>query len=160
MSLKTLKEKLLKDPEYRKEYAKRDDTDLAIRSGREVEKLRIHLGLTQAQLADKTKMQQPNIARIESGKQLPSLKTLNKIAQAVGTYLIEPTFANLNDRIESQTEKMVENFFTSPAKNTVDTWLTVVPETFSYPVSNTTAIKDQHPSSYAKAFGFNQTIEN
>lgn len=44
-------------------------------------------GLTQTQLAKKIKSTQPAVARLESGKQLPSATTLLKIAKATGTKL-------------------------------------------------------------------------
>lgn len=44
-------------------------------------------GLTQTQLAKKIKSTQPAVARLESGKQLPSATTLIKIAKATGTKL-------------------------------------------------------------------------
>ena len=53
---------------------------------------RYHYKLTQAQLAKKVGTQQPSIARIESGSTLPSLSFLERLADAIGTYLIAPKF--------------------------------------------------------------------
>ena len=41
-------------------------------------------GLTQSELADKMKTSQAYVARLESGKEKPSTRTLNRIAQATG----------------------------------------------------------------------------
>jgi ribosome-binding protein aMBF1 (putative translation factor) len=54
---------------------------------------RLHAGLTQKELAKKMGTQQPSIARVESGKLLPSLEFLKKLAKAVKTQLILPSFA-------------------------------------------------------------------
>ncbi len=48
---------------------------------------RAKAGMTQVQLAKKLKTTQPAIARLESGKQLPSAATLFKIAEATGSRL-------------------------------------------------------------------------
>jgi len=44
-------------------------------------------GLTQEELADRMKTTQSAIARMESGKRLPSASTLRRFAQATGTRL-------------------------------------------------------------------------
>jgi len=41
------------------------------------------LGLTQQNIADRTGIQRPNIARVESGRLAPSLETLIKIAESM-----------------------------------------------------------------------------
>lgn len=41
-------------------------------------------GLTQAELADKMKTSQAYVARLESGKEKPSTRTLNRLAAATG----------------------------------------------------------------------------
>lgn len=58
---------------------------------------RIAKGLKQEDLAHLIDTKQPNIARIENGKSLPSLKTLDRIARALGSYLIAPKFAFLEE---------------------------------------------------------------
>jgi transcriptional regulator with XRE-family HTH domain len=40
-------------------------------------------GITQTELAERTGIKRPNIARIEAGKHRPSLDTLEKIAEAL-----------------------------------------------------------------------------
>jgi transcriptional regulator with XRE-family HTH domain len=49
-----------------------------------VARLRIRLGLTQAQLAELVGTKQPSIARLENGEGSPSLSFLEKVAQALG----------------------------------------------------------------------------
>ena len=46
--------------------------------------LRIARGLTQAELAEKAGVRQPNIARMESGKHQPTLDMLRRVAEAMG----------------------------------------------------------------------------
>lgn len=48
---------------------------------------RIDKGLTQKQLARKLLTKQPSIARWESGSQVPSIKTLEKLAKVAGKKL-------------------------------------------------------------------------
>lgn len=91
----TLKERLLSNPDFVSQYEKKDEQELAVRVGARVQALRVFFGVTQKELASKAKMQQPNIARIEGGKSLPSLKTLHNIAAAMDTYIVEPNFACL-----------------------------------------------------------------
>jgi DNA-binding XRE family transcriptional regulator len=51
--------------------------------GHQIARLRIQRGLTQAQLAEMVGTRQPSIARIESGKSLPSLSFLERVAQVL-----------------------------------------------------------------------------
>ena len=46
--------------------------------------LRIAQGLTQAELAERAGVPQPNIARLESGKHQPTLELLRRVAEAMG----------------------------------------------------------------------------
>jgi transcriptional regulator with XRE-family HTH domain len=48
---------------------------------------RIGAGLSQEQLAKRMNTQQSFIARLESGRALPSLRTMQKLAEATGTRL-------------------------------------------------------------------------
>lgn len=95
MKLEDFKKELLKDPEFKKEYFKKD-------LGREIAYMfieaRIAKGITQEELGEKMGTKQPAIARVESGNYLPSLKFLEKTAQALGTYLIPPHFAFLEEK--------------------------------------------------------------
>jgi predicted transcriptional regulator len=56
---------------------------LELEIGYQVARLRILLGLTQEELAEKVGTRQPSIARLESGRSLPSLSFLEKIAEAL-----------------------------------------------------------------------------
>jgi len=54
-----------------------------LNSGYQIARLRIARGLTQAQLAEMVGAHQPSIARIESGKSLPSLLFLERVASVL-----------------------------------------------------------------------------
>ncbi len=56
---------------------------LELEIGYQVARLRILLGLTQEELAEKVGTRQPSIERLESGRSLPSLSFLEKIAEAL-----------------------------------------------------------------------------
>ena len=51
--------------------------------------LRLRRGWSQRMLADKSGLQQPHIARLESGRNDPSLATMRRLAQALGVTLGE-----------------------------------------------------------------------
>jgi len=46
--------------------------------------LRLSVGLTQAELARRSGIKRPNIARLEAGRHTPSLETLGRLASAIG----------------------------------------------------------------------------
>jgi len=74
----------LQDAHYRKEYeALEDEFALA----RAIIEARSKAGLTQEELAERMETSQSTIARLESGKAMPSGKTLSKVAKATGTKL-------------------------------------------------------------------------
>lgn len=52
--------------------------------GERLRSLRLAAGLTQAELARRTGIHRPNIARVEAGRHTPSLETLNRLASAIG----------------------------------------------------------------------------
>jgi DNA-binding XRE family transcriptional regulator len=52
--------------------------------GARLRELRLAAGLTQAELARRTGIHRPNIARVEAGRHTPSLETLSRIANAIG----------------------------------------------------------------------------
>ena len=52
--------------------------------GARLKALRLAAGLTQAELARRTGIHRPNIARVEAGRHTPSLETLSRIAHAIG----------------------------------------------------------------------------
>ncbi len=54
------------------------------RLGQRLRQLRVAAGLTQAELARRTGIHRPNIARVEAGRHTPSLDTLARIAHAIG----------------------------------------------------------------------------
>ena len=61
--------------------------DIAIdgeKLGARLRQLRLDAGLTQAELARRTGIHRPNIARVEAGRHTPSLETLARIANAIG----------------------------------------------------------------------------
>lgn len=53
--------------------------------GKRIQKLRKKVSLTQEQLAEKVKLSSKFIQFIENGNRIPSLKTVYKIARALGT---------------------------------------------------------------------------
>lgn len=85
MNLKDFKKELLKNPGFRKEYAKHD---LAFEIGEMLFEARIFKGVTQEKLAKMIKTKQSSIARAENGSYLPSLSFLKKIADAFNSNLI------------------------------------------------------------------------
>lgn len=52
--------------------------------GARLKNLRLAAGLTQAELARRTGIHRPNIARVEAGRHTPSLETLTRLASAIG----------------------------------------------------------------------------
>jgi transcriptional regulator with XRE-family HTH domain len=70
----------MQDPEYRREYERsRLANDVAIR----VIQYRVEHGLSQAELARRLGMRQPNVARLESGDHEPTIATLSLLAQVL-----------------------------------------------------------------------------
>ncbi len=70
----------MQDPEYRREYERtRLANDVAIR----VIQYRVRHGLSQAELARRLGMRQPNVARLESGEHEPTIATLSLLAQVL-----------------------------------------------------------------------------
>ena len=79
--IRDLHRKWMKDPEYRKEYDALEE-EFALMA--EVAKARARSGLSQAELAKRMKTTQSTIARLESGRGLPSTRTLARCAKATG----------------------------------------------------------------------------
>ena len=82
------------------------------------------IGLSQAALAKKAKVSQPAIAQIETGKTDPSVKTLAKIADALGVD-IAVLFARANvhifdmDRLRKKydhVDKLTDNLYAALGK--------------------------------------------
>jgi transcriptional regulator with XRE-family HTH domain len=89
-----LHKKWMKDPEYRREYEGLEE-EFALASA--IIEARSRAGLTQEQLAAKMQTSQSAIARLESGRSIPSGRTLKRFARATGTRLrisFEPTRAS------------------------------------------------------------------
>jgi transcriptional regulator with XRE-family HTH domain len=79
-----LHKKWMKDPEYRKEFDALEE-EFAVASA--MIAARTRAGLTQDELAERMKTTQSTIARLESGKSMPSGKTMKKFAEATGSRL-------------------------------------------------------------------------
>ena len=71
----------LADPEFQDEW---DRTALARAVAERLVAYRAQRGLTQTALARELKMQQPAVARLESGEHTPSLDTLWRLASRLG----------------------------------------------------------------------------
>lgn len=74
----------LKDPDFKKAW---DELELEYRVADLLIKIRNEAGFTQAELARKVGTTQSAIARMESGKVLPKLDSLSKIAKTCGKRL-------------------------------------------------------------------------
>jgi len=84
-SIKDVKEKMMRNPEFRNEYEKLEPSyhiaELIIQA-------RLDADLTQEQLAERLDTKQANISRLESGTYNPSIKLLRKVAKATGHNLV------------------------------------------------------------------------
>lgn len=88
MNLKEFRKKLLSNPKFKKEFD--NQNDLAFEISEMIINNRIKRGMTQEKLAKMVKTKQSSIARLESGKYLPSLSFLQKIAKILNADLIPP----------------------------------------------------------------------
>lgn len=79
--MRDLHKRFMKDPEYRREYDALEEEFALIL---EVAKARKRAGLSQTELARRMKTTQSTIARLESGRGLPSTRTLGRFAKATG----------------------------------------------------------------------------
>jgi transcriptional regulator with XRE-family HTH domain len=84
MNWREHKKQLLRDPEFIKEY---DALETEYKFAATLIRLRLARGLTQEDLAKLLNTKQESIARLESGRSLPSLSTMKKIAEALGADL-------------------------------------------------------------------------
>ena len=80
---KDYRQELLSDPDVKVEYDALED-EYAI--ARAIIEARVNSGLTQEELARRMGTTQSVVARWESGKTLPSCRTLCRIAKATGTH--------------------------------------------------------------------------
>lgn len=79
-----LHKKWMKDSAYRKEYEGLAE-EFALAAA--VIEARSRAGLTQKELARRMGTTQPVIARLESGRTAPSMRTLKRLAKATGSRL-------------------------------------------------------------------------
>jgi len=94
MNWKEHKKRLLKEPEFKKEY---ETLEPEYKLASSLIRLRLAKGLTQEQLAKLLNTKQESIARLESGNSLPSLSTVKKVAAVLDAEL------EINLRPKSQT---------------------------------------------------------
>lgn len=80
-----LHKKWMKEPKYRKAFDALEE-EFVVASA--VIDVRNRAGLTQEELARKMGTTQPVIARLESGRSRPSMRTLERLAQATGSRLL------------------------------------------------------------------------
>ena len=83
-NFESIKKQWLKEPLFKEAY---DDLELDYRVVLELIKARSRAGLTQEELATRMGTTQSVMARLESGKGLPSLKTLHRYAEATGKHV-------------------------------------------------------------------------
>lgn len=76
---------MAESPAYRAEYDALADEFALVE---ELIKARAHSGLTQEEIARRMGTTQSVVARLESGKSMPSTRTLKKYAEATGTRLV------------------------------------------------------------------------
>lgn len=82
IKLDKVKKRLLSNPKVKAEYDRQSPEFALIRSLIEA---RAKAGLSQDELAERMGTTQSTIARLESGKRLPSMRTLYRYAEATGT---------------------------------------------------------------------------
>lgn len=84
-TLKTLKRELLDDTKTRAAY---DDLSDEYSIARELIAARARAGLSQSEVAQRMGTTQSVVARLESGKRPPSMRTVERFAQAVGGHAV------------------------------------------------------------------------
>ena len=77
-------EEQLKNPEFKKEYDALEPEFAVIRAILEARK---EAGITQQELSERTGIAQGDISKLENGSANPSVKTLERIATALGKRL-------------------------------------------------------------------------
>jgi transcriptional regulator with XRE-family HTH domain len=100
--IKDLHSEWMKDPEYRQEY---DALAAEFELVRALIEARSQAGLTQEQLAERMDTSQSAVARMESGKIMPSSRTLERFARATGTRLrisFEPEKPKLSGNLQAR----------------------------------------------------------
>jgi len=91
MKLRELLDNVKKEKQNRPEYLKKDD-NFKFEVSNLITEARMHAGITQEELSKLIGTKQPSVARWEAAVSLPSLRSLKKISDALGTYLIPPKF--------------------------------------------------------------------
>jgi ribosome-binding protein aMBF1 (putative translation factor) len=81
IKLSELKKEWIKDPDIEKHYK---DLKPEFEMAREFIRARVNSNMTQSDVAKKMKTTQSVIARLESGKAVPTMKTIGRFAKAVG----------------------------------------------------------------------------
>ena len=82
--LKGLKERFMKDPAFREQYARADEEYALVEA---MIRARAAANLTQSELAARIGTTQSAIARLEGGRLSPSVRTLRRYAEATGMRL-------------------------------------------------------------------------
>jgi DNA-binding XRE family transcriptional regulator len=77
--ISTLHQEWMKKPGYKAAY---ESTRAELELAQQLIETRIKRGLSQGELATKMGTSQSTIARLESGKSMPSMRTLTKFAEA------------------------------------------------------------------------------
>jgi ribosome-binding protein aMBF1 (putative translation factor) len=83
-NMEAKKAELLARPEFKASY---DALESEFALARTIIEARVRAGLTQEQVAVMMKTTQSAVARLESGKSVPSTATLQKFAKAIGSRL-------------------------------------------------------------------------
>jgi ribosome-binding protein aMBF1 (putative translation factor) len=81
IKLSELKKEWIKDPDIEKHY---EDLKPEFEMAREFIRARVNANMTQSDVAKKMKTTQSVIARLESGRAVPTMKTIDRFAKAVG----------------------------------------------------------------------------
>ncbi|HLO86244.1 MAG TPA: helix-turn-helix transcriptional regulator [Nostocaceae cyanobacterium] len=96
ISWSSIREEILADPEVKAEY---DALEYEFNIARQVIAIRQSSGLNQRDFAKRVGIKQPQLARLESGKQIPKLETLTKLASGAG-YAVEIHFVPIEESQE------------------------------------------------------------
>jgi transcriptional regulator with XRE-family HTH domain len=115
MKIKDLKKKLLNNPEFRHSYFQRN---LSLELAHQIVFERIQKNLTQADLARLAGTKQSGIARAESGKVVPTIDLLDRVATALGKRL-EIEFADNSTVTFTVDEWAASNYLSPLQKRTV-----------------------------------------
>jgi transcriptional regulator with XRE-family HTH domain len=94
LSWNSVRDRVLADPEVKAEY---DALESEFTIAELVITLRKASGLSQREFAARVGIKQPQLARIESGKQIPKLEMLTKLAAGAG-YTTEINFLPSKDK--------------------------------------------------------------